>query len=455
MFKRQWLMAMVLCLVLPMLAACGGEEPTATAPAPTASTGGSDATSETASEQPAAAGELNWAALKVEDGATISLVASGNPEEQKIYQESIERFKQQFPNVNVTFEAVAADYPLKIKADAAGGTLGDVFFMDSGLMNALAPNGILLALDPSMQQVGMQASDFAGPLINLFQLDGKTYGLPKDFGGLAVHINNEMAKAAGVSIPEDGNWSWDDFRAAAEKMTQGEGNNKVFGICTPPDIDRMGAFVFANGGQIISDDNTQALYNQPAAVEAINFWYQLYKDGYGAVPKEIGQDWCGAAFGNKKTAMVVEGGWLFNFMTQSFPDVDYTTVAMPKAPTGERATLLFTNAWGVAADTQFPNAAAALAMFLVSPTNQQPIAETGFALPSWKSLLDLPFFESHPKENVIAKSADYGHLAVYSAKNDDFRKPLSDALERVWLGRQDLQPALDEAAKASTEVLQQ
>lgn len=475
MLKRRWLWTLLLVLLLPIIAACG-ESTTSSTTAP-AGTGGNATTAPaaaattapaagaattapaagaatTAPAAGAATDDYNYTALKVEDGATLTLVASGNPEEQKIYQDSIDRFNKVFPNVKVTFEAVAADYPVKIKADAAGGTLGDVFFIDSGLFNALAPNDILLELDPYMSQIGMKPQDFAGPLITIFQLDGKTYGVPKDFGGLAVHVNNRLAKEAGVTIPEDGNWTWDDFKTAAKTMTKGEGNAKVFGTCTPPDIDRAGAFVFANGGKVLSDDGTTAEYNQPAAVEAITWWHSLYKEGFGAVPKEIGQDWCGAAFGNEKTAMVVEGGWMFNYMTQSFPAVEYTTVPMPKAPkTGERATLLFTNAWAANAQTKYPNAAAALVTFLVGKTNQQTIAETGFAISSLAALTNLPYYEKDKKSGVIAKSAEYGKLAVYGPKNDDFRKPLSDAMEKIWLGSADIQSTLDAAAKLSTEAI--
>jgi multiple sugar transport system substrate-binding protein len=467
MLKRRWLFSLLLVLLLPILAACGGEEATT---APTAATGGAATTAPAtgaATTAPATGaattapttggattGDYNYTALPVEDGATLTLVASGNPEEQKIYQDSIDRFNKVFPDIKVTFEAVAADYPVKIKADAAGDTLGDVFFIDSGLFNALAPNDILLELDPYMSQIGMKPADFAGPLITIFQLEGKTYGLPKDFGGLAVHINNRLAQEAGVTIPADGNWTWDDFKAAAQKMTKGDGNAKIFGTCTPPDIDRAGAFVFANGGKVLSDDGKSAEYNQPAAVEAITWWHGLYKDGLGAVPKEIGQDWCGAAFGNEKTAMVVEGGWMFNYMKQSFPTIEYTTVPMPKAPkTGERATLLFTNAWAANAKTKFPNAAAALITFLVGKSNQQTIAETGFAVSSLAALADLPYYKTDTKSGVIAKSAEYGKLAVYGPKNDDFRKPLLDAMEKIWLSGADIQATLDEAAKLSTEAL--
>lgn len=461
MIKRRVILLVLLALLLPIIAACGSDAatsaPTAAAVPPTSASAAAT-TAPVATTAPAGGtatdGDYNYMGIKVEDGASISVVASGNPEEQKIYQQSIERFNKVFPNVKVNFEAVAADYPVKIKADAAGGTLGDVFFVDSGLFNALAPNDILLDLNPSMAAIGMKAEDFAGPLISVFQLDGKTFGVPKDFGGLAVHVNNRLAQEAGVTIPADGNWTWDDFRAAADKLTKGTGNAKIFGACTPPDIDRAGAFVYANGGKVLSDDGKSAVYNKPEAVEAITWWHKMYADGVGAVPKEIGQDWCGAAFGNEKTAMVVEGGWMFNYMKQSFPNVKYTTVAMPKAPkTGNRATLLFTNAWAASAQSKFPNAAAALTLFLVGKSNQKAIAETGFALSSLKSLADLPYFAQNPNEGVIAKSADYGKLAVYGPKNDDFRKPLSDAMEQIWLSKADIQKALDEAAKLSTEAI--
>src|SRR5687767_8511895 len=122
MIKRRWLFVLLLVLLLPIIAACGDEAATS---APTSATGSAPTTAPATGDTPttapptsgsppgAAGADYNYTALAVEDGAELTLVASGNPEEQKIYQDSIARFNAVFPNVKVTFEAVAADYPVK------------------------------------------------------------------------------------------------------------------------------------------------------------------------------------------------------------------------------------------------------------------------------------------------------------------------------------------------------
>ena len=90
--------------------------------------------------------------LKVEDGATITFSGWGDETEQKIYRDSIDRFKAVCPGVTVTYNPVPDKFQDKMKAQMAGGTAPDVFYVDDQLMTAFAPSGQLLALDPLMQE---------------------------------------------------------------------------------------------------------------------------------------------------------------------------------------------------------------------------------------------------------------------------------------------------------------
>ena len=52
-----------------------------------------------------------------------------------------------------------------------------------------------------------------------------------------------------------------------------------------------------------------------------------------------------------KAAMTIEGNWIKGAMTNDYPDVKYTVAPMPAGPAGE-GTLLFTQCWGVAAQSE-------------------------------------------------------------------------------------------------------
>jgi multiple sugar transport system substrate-binding protein len=305
-----------------------------------------------------------------------------------------------------------------------------------------------------MQQAGVKTDDYVGDLVKLYQADGKTYALPKDQGALALFVNNDMAQQAGIDIASLK--SWDDLTAAAKKMTSGEGPGKIFGMCVDADPQRVSAFLLQNNNPILQDN--KAVFNQESGVQAVEWWYGFKKDGTGEFAKNMGADWCGDAFSKKKTGMVVEGGWLLPFMTKQAPDIKYTAMPIPPPQGGKQATLVFTNGWAASASTKYPNAAAALALFLTSAANQQPILQTGFALPTVKSLLNDPYFQSHPNDKVLADAPAYGSVAdlVFGgpAKKEDVLKILKEqAFDPIFTTGADIKTSLDNAAQQVDQKL--
>jgi len=88
--------------------------------------------------------------------------------------------------------------------------------------------------------------------------------------------------------------TWEDLRAAAQKLTdKGSG---VYGIVIPPQLERFGAFVFQAGGRLVSDDGTRIALNSPEGLQALQFYYALYKDGLPSTPSDTGTEWPGDAF---------------------------------------------------------------------------------------------------------------------------------------------------------------
>ena len=465
--KRISVLVLFLALVVPILAACGG----GTTTSPTAATGGeptaataAEPTAATAAEPTAAtaaeptAMASGGAMMEVEDGAVLRVSSWGNPAEQKVNTDSFARFNAIYPNVKITYEPQPDNFQTKIKADFAGSTEPDVFYLDSSLMTALAPEGLLLPLDDAMQAGSVKADDYVGELVSLFQADGKTYALPKDQGSLALFVNNDIAQKAGVDPASLK--TWDDVTAAAKKMTSGEGPAKVYGMCSNADSQRGTAFILQTGNPII--ENGKAVFNQDNAVKAVEWWASFKKDGSGELFKELGAGWCGEAFAKNRVGMVIEGGWMLPFLADpnnGAESLKYTALPLPTPADGQQATLVFTNGWAASARTKYPKAAAALVLYLTSAANQKPILETGFALPTIKSLLNDPYFTENPNAKVLADAPSYGKVAdlVFGgpAKKDDVLKPIGDALERIFSAGDDVKTALDQGAQEADQVLSQ
>lgn len=460
----------VLSLVLSACGRGGGNEnqaqqPTAAPPAaaeatPTTAAGGATqpVTGTTAS---GTVTDLDFSQLPVEEGATLRFNAAGNTTEQQLYQQGAQRFSELFAdkNVTMTFEPVPSEYETTITAGFSGGNAPDVFLLNGQLMGQLAPQGLLLPLDDAMNAVGRQAADFYQPLIELYQFDGQTYGLPKDFNPLVLFVNTTLAEQAGVDPATI--QRWDDLRAAAEALTQGEGAGKVTGLCFDPNILRFAPFFFQLGNPII--ENGQAVFNQESGVQALQFWKEFHDSGFAAPFQDIGTSWCGEAFARQSAAMVIEGGWLVPFMTdpqQGGGDVQYTAVPLPLPEGGQEGTILFTNAFAANANTQYPNAAAAAVLFLTSAANQQALIPTGLAQPSLQSLADDPYYADNPVANTLVQAAQNGRVAetVFGGPQkqaDVIRVINQSAIEPIFIGGSDVKEALDQAAQEVNGILQQ
>ncbi len=129
--------------------------------------------------------------------------APSSPEESRLLEQVLQDFEAKFPDITVVWEPVTQQYAEKLQTDLAAGTAADVFYVDSLLAPDLAARGVLLPLDEPMAGAGVRAEDFYAGLIEAFQWQGKTYGLPKDWSSLAMVYDPQAFDGAGIVGPAD------------------------------------------------------------------------------------------------------------------------------------------------------------------------------------------------------------------------------------------------------------
>ena len=143
--------------------------------------------------------------------------------------EVIEHFNEIYPNIEVEY--------VYFKNNDAGNTKLDTALMsDEGVdvfvnygAKRVPPRlngGLLEDLTPYIERDGMNVIDeFGGEYL---VEEGKMYALPASSIKTMIYFNKDMLDAAGLPIPDD-NWTWDDFDMYMEKLSSGEGFNRVFG----------------------------------------------------------------------------------------------------------------------------------------------------------------------------------------------------------------------------------
>jgi multiple sugar transport system substrate-binding protein len=422
---------------------------------PTAQVGtGSAVTGEASGATAGASGDVTK--IAVEEGAQLRIVVNGNPTEQQIYLDGVDRFRELFPNIDVQVDVNNDQYETNMQAAFAAGTAPDVLLLPPQLLGRFGPEGLLLPLDDAMQQAGVQKSDYVDALINLFTLDNQTLGVPKDFNPLVMFVNTDIAQEAGVDPATIK--TWQDLQDAAQKMTSGEGAAKRYGICLNPDIERLGSQMLQGGSAIIQDG--KAVFNQESGVAAVNFWKSFQEAGTGELFRNMGKGWCGEAFAGRNAAIAYEGGWIIPYLADpanGATDINYTAIQAPTPEGGEAASWLFTNAFGVNAETQYPNAAAALALYLTSANNQSAQIELGLAQPSLKALADNPYYQENEVAATLVQAGQNGYSSdtVLGGPlvKGDVTGAINRSLEAIFLNQSEVQAGLDAAAQEVDSIL--
>ncbi|WP_445520780.1 sugar ABC transporter substrate-binding protein [Streptomyces sp. NEAU-174] len=303
------------------------------------------------------------------------LIATSGDAETKAVKEAAAAYEKRSGN-KVTVEA-AKDMNQQLAQSFAGHRPPDVFYVNSDQFANYAKGGSLYPYGDKIKDV----DDFAEPLRTSFTYDGKLVCLPKDTSTLALAINTDLWKKAGLT-EKDYPTSWDELRKVADKLT-GDG---VTGLVTSDEYQRLGVFMKQAGGWITDAKQTKMTADSAKNAEGLGFVRSLLRSGSMKYAKQVDTSWGGEALGKGKAAMTIEGNWLTGGMKLDYPKVPYKVVPLPAGPAG-KATLAFSNCWGVAAESAHRSAAVDLVKYLSSGERQLEFADRFGVMPSRTSAL--------------------------------------------------------------------
>ncbi len=356
---------------------------------------------------------------KTVKGTVILSGWQASPEEGAALKTVLAQFSVKYPNITVDYQPVAGDYPAAMVAKFSAHQPPDVFYVDSSVAPDWIKQGVLQPLDDWASSRSFDASQFFPGYLNAFKgTDGKSYGYPKDGGTLAMEYNTKMLDAAGVKAP-----------TTLDEMTSVGAALKAKGITAyslPPDLARVLAFIYADGGSLLSADKKSDTIDKPGFKEALSFYMNLYKQGYAKSPSDLGVDWPGKALGEQKVAIIFEGPWLDPYMKGTFPAVNYAVAEMPKGTVG-KATLAFTVSYSIGKDSPHKDAAWILLTYLTGQEGMTLWTQGGVANPSRK---DVPAISG---KEVFVNSAAFSHpwsfIPGFSKVVDAFNNALTGALQ--------------------------
>ena len=247
----------------------------------------------------------------------------------------VQAFEAKYPDIKVDLQYPVENdnvaYTQKVDTLLLAGQQVDGMFESSvAKMVSKVDRQLYQPLDKFIQSEGINYDDIYSVSS---KINGNYYGLPFDVTPWFVMINKSMLDAANLPVPSL-NWTWDDYKTYAEKMTTGSGQDKVYGsyFHSWQNYDLMGVYSTKLDNAYYKADGSLN-FDDPNLRDWLQFRYDLENTSQTSVSlSDVTTNKLAyrAEYFNQKVAMVPTGAWMLAEIkdTKTWPH-DFQTVFAP------------------------------------------------------------------------------------------------------------------------------
>jgi multiple sugar transport system substrate-binding protein len=402
------------------------------------------------------------AGAQLKKGATIQWAVDEGATRTPLREDQVTLFKQQFPDLNVDY-ILGSTSTEKVQALFAAGTPPDLFRQETSGMAFFASKGQLAALDPMMRRDKYDLADFFPTAWELWKWKGKYYGMP--FLGIRIgYFNRALAQQSGAKIPttwKDPAWTFQAFLEAAQRATVRSGTTASrWGA----DMSAANArrdwqpWVWNNGGDLFNASGTKVEFDQPPAVEALEFLVDLmHKHRVAPTPQELQ---------SANRATLFQGGNLLMYhepvnnvaANRRNASFDWSLFGLPK---GKAKTVSASGGgvgWFLTGTSNVKDETWELLKVLASKESVRMEAVRGEAPPSRRSIANEPAFinpAEPPKGDmkVVVEALEAMHVEQALINGVEIDRILSEELTPVWRGEKPLREAIANAANRARPLV--
>ncbi len=370
----------------------------------------------------------------------------------RVLQSKIDAFNAAHPKLFIDAQIYGSADQLGPKLDAAvaGKTPPDLLWWSPAFFPKYAEAGALKNLDELIaQDAAFKRDDVYNYLWELGTFEGKLYVTPFSANCLGVYYNKQMLNEANVTPPQ----TWDEFKAAARKLTR----NGVYGFQIPIGTSEWTVwtwqcFLWQAGGEILTADKKQAAFNSASGIAALEFWKSLYDEKLANF-SETDAGYKTDNILSNRIAMTINGPWNYaDLKTQ-------TNIGVFALPKRERAA---TNIGGESlflfkSNAQRERAAWEFMKFVMSADFQVDWAMATGYLPVSQSAANDARYQAFLRDNPFIKSYNdqmpTGKTRPSIAQYPALSQTLGKYLEAALYGKLSAQAALDKAASEVNVLL--
>ena len=402
--------------------------------------------------------------------------------QRPLYQQCAKAFEARHPEIRIRIQQLGwDDYWTSLATGFVSGTAPDVFTGHLTRFSEYVQNGVMADLSRFIAREPLSADLYEPGLLEMWRHDGHQYGLPLDWDTIALVVNVDQLRAAGLELKDLQHLTWNprdggSLGRVIERLTVDDNGRRandsgfdrkhvrVHGYQNPGSGGMMGQtewshFAVSAGWRFQSRPWDGALrYDDPLFIDTVNWLASLPGKGVSATRDSIGRLGADAMFLSGRVAMVPSGPWMIGHFLQH-AKFKHAWVPLPMGPSGQRASMINSLALSVWSGTRHAPAAWQWVRYAGSRDCQALIAPQGVVFPAVRGLGAVAI-EAQRRRGIDTQ------VFLDAARGPTFPPPIvprgaevndlmTTALERVLSGRARADQTLPEAARRVRELTSQ
>jgi multiple sugar transport system substrate-binding protein len=434
--------------------------------------GCAETTTDTTTETPVAS-EKTDVATETESTEKIHITYAqwGSEEEAQNTQKSIDRFNDSQETIEVECIPIPWEtYMEKLNTMATADELPDCAIMSEAGVIQWAQQGMLYDIS------SMYDGSDSKPIDSLaFTYEGKPVAYSTAFETILLFYNKDMFDKAGVEYPSfdsEKAYSWDEFVEVAKKLTldkNGKTPNDVgfdkdnivqYGCMIENLTWQLEVWCLSNGSGFFSEDGTEVIIDDPAAIEALQKIADLYLVEHVApLSSGLTDDGVSRSLIAGTCAMTTNGAWNIGTCLSAARDegLNYGIGVLPYME--EKVTINTGGPNVVFSQSEHPKEAMEfLKWYALEENNWDALIATGIWMPTLDSYytdetlthkwLDNPAYPVYEESKgvLVDFAMNYSRPASWYYTNNtvDFNSLLASVLGDVWTGKTTVETAINE-----------
>jgi multiple sugar transport system substrate-binding protein len=366
------------------------------------------------------------------------------------YQACADAFEKEHPDIKIKITRVDwYHYWAELNKALVLGTGPDVITEHPIRYPEFAANHLLMDIGPLIARDNPPTNIYFDGLVSAWNRDGKQYGLPKDWGAVAIVYNKAMLAQAGIDPQSLGNLHWNPNdggsfgKLIAQLSVDTNGRNglvsgfdpkspRQYGLLISGLPDGFGilqwSYLAASNGFKFSDGPwaMRFHYNDPKLAETIQWIVDMeLQKGFIIPARDARVADIAELFTRQKGALAFVTSWDISFYRQKCK-FGIGFAPAPIGPEGNRPILNYGLADSIWVGSKHKEEAWAWAKFLASPQGQKIVGSFGTTLPAIPAAMEIA-------KQALSKQGIEPSLFDLEAANQNaiFLVPVTDRASEV------------------------